>query len=92
MRPEVKATATVEEVEEATTGSRMRREPKKTAARTHPAQQKVFFNLIFFTFHFCVSHFLMKLKIIKRNSSKDKATKGGSRGVGGCDAARMKNK
>lgn len=72
--------------------SRMRRKPKKTAARTHPGQQKVFFNLIFFTFHFCVSHFLMKLKIIKRNSSKDKATKGGSRGVGGCDAARTKNK
>lgn len=71
--------------------TRMRRKPKKTAARTHPGQQKVFFNLIFFTFNFCVSHFLMKLKIIKRNSSKDKATKG-SRGAGGCDAARTKNK
>lgn len=66
--------------------SKDEKKPKKIAARTHSGQQKVFFNLIFFTFHFCVSHFLMKLKIIKRNSSKDK------RGRGRCDAARTKNK
>lgn len=34
--------------------SKDEKKPKKIAARTHPGQQKVFFNLIFFTFHFCV--------------------------------------
>lgn len=64
-------------------------EAKEDSSKDASWQQKVFFNLIFFTFHFCVSHFLMKLKIIKRNS----ATSVEGRGLAeGCDAARTKNK
>lgn len=66
--------------------SKDEKKPKKIAARTHPGQQKVFFNLIFSHFIFVFFAFLTKLKIIKRNSSKDK------RGRRRCDAARTKNK
>lgn len=48
-----------------TLGGQAKHETGRSSIRTHPA--KSVFNLIFFTFNFCVHIFLMKLKIIKHN-------------------------